>query len=236
MLDQFLALANSSRGRAAVELIKTVLSHSSVFVFGPLLDHENVAALEGTEHEPYLRLLRLFAYGTYDEYQAADGLPELNEQQLRKLRQVTIVSRAASTNTLRYKDLMGGLGVENVRELEDMIIDCIEAGLLFGRLDQRELVFEVEHAIGRDIGPNDVREMIDALSTWLGASQGVLRTLERKIEAAEKARHDGEAVDAERKARAEAAVAAALEADEASRAGKGKNGKGAKAAKGEAAQ
>lgn len=184
-LEQFLALANSSRGLAAVQLIKTVLSQPGVFHFGALLEHGNIAALEGTEHEPWLQLLRVFAYGTYPEYEArrakGEPLPDLGQQQARKLRQLSIVSEASGTKTLGYKALMDLLGVENVRELEDMIIDCIEAGLLFGRLDQKALVFEVDHASGRDIGPGDVGRMIGALTSWLGASERVLAGLEEKM-------------------------------------------------------
>lgn len=41
-LEQFLVLANSSRGLAAAELIKSVLKHATIFVFGELLDHPNI--------------------------------------------------------------------------------------------------------------------------------------------------------------------------------------------------
>lgn len=79
--------------------------------------------LETTEQKPYLDLLKLFAYGTYTEYKSEwslphghtflsltclrsarkDQLPELNPQQLTKLKQLTIVS-LASTNKVRSTD------------------------------------------------------------------------------------------------------------------------------------
>jgi len=44
-LQQFLALANSSKGLAAVELIKNILKHPSLFLFGEVLEHPNIKAV-----------------------------------------------------------------------------------------------------------------------------------------------------------------------------------------------
>lgn len=58
------------------------------------------------------------------------------------------------------------LDVPNIRDLEDMIIECIYAGLIVGQLDQQHQKLEVQFAIGRDIGPNDVQLMIGKLDSW----------------------------------------------------------------------
>ncbi|OLP97728.1 Cytochrome c6 [Symbiodinium microadriaticum] len=60
-------------------LIGQALDHSSVFVFGELLDCPNVKALEGTEFQRALELLRLFAYGTYPDYKAAVDVSSTRE-------------------------------------------------------------------------------------------------------------------------------------------------------------
>jgi hypothetical protein len=80
-----------------------------------------------------------------------------------------------------------------VRELEDLLIDCVylgtctthpstgaarfdrfthsyavmmRVGLIKGKLDQKKGAFEVQYAIGRDIGPTDVDFMMKKLNTW----------------------------------------------------------------------
>lgn len=64
-LEQFMLLAKTARGPAAVELVKQVLEAPGVYVFGELLETECVKDLsEG----PNTRLLELFAYGTYADY------------------------------------------------------------------------------------------------------------------------------------------------------------------------
>ena len=44
---QCLILANSARGRAAVALIQQAISNPHLFHFGELIDHDNIAALDG---------------------------------------------------------------------------------------------------------------------------------------------------------------------------------------------
>ena len=84
---QVLLLAKGAKGRAAVALIQQAISSPSLFHFGELLDHENIAALEqSAELKPYLDLLRIFAFGTLSEYRANPALPTINEIQVRLLR------------------------------------------------------------------------------------------------------------------------------------------------------
>ena len=44
---QYLILANGARGRAAVALVQQAISNPHLFHFGELIDHENIAALDG---------------------------------------------------------------------------------------------------------------------------------------------------------------------------------------------
>jgi len=54
-----------------------------------------------------LDLLRLFAYGTFQDYKrASSSLPSLSEFETTKLKQLTIVSLAAQSKTLHYATLM----------------------------------------------------------------------------------------------------------------------------------
>lgn len=55
----------------------------------------------------------------------------------------------------------------NVRELEDLIIDTIYAGILQGRLNQMSGQFQVMGVMGRDVkGGVEIEEMVNKLRDW----------------------------------------------------------------------
>lgn len=65
-----------------------------------------------------------------------------------------------------YSLLLGQLDIGNVRELEDLIMDSIYAGIIKGKLDQKEQRFQVDWTMGRDIRPGQISEMIKILNLW----------------------------------------------------------------------
>jgi len=202
-LEGFEALVKTNSGQACVMVIQQVLSHSSIFVFGELLDQPNVNDLANGPHKQHLELLRLFAYGTYGDYKANPELPKLNAKQLIKLKMLSIVEFAAKAKSLLYDDLMKSLDVPNVRELEDMIIECITLGLIAGKLDHRKRALEVQSVAGRDIGPGEVESMQKAFASWLSSSEQLVKQLEQKAAQAnqnyEKRKKEGADADKSRK-------------------------------------
>ena len=52
VVGQYLILANGARGRAGVALIQQAISNPQLFHFGELIDHENIAALDGALATP----------------------------------------------------------------------------------------------------------------------------------------------------------------------------------------
>lgn len=106
-LEAFILLANGAKGAAAVNLVQQVLEASGVYVFGELLDHPNIGALEKTDiGDGYFRLLTIFAYGTFGDYlRQSSTLPPLTDVMKKKLRLLTIASMATKTKLLRYSDL-----------------------------------------------------------------------------------------------------------------------------------
>ena len=49
---------------------------------------------------------------------------------------------------------------------QDMVIEVIYAEIITGKLDQVNQQIEVDYAIGRDIRPEAVKEIVDVLSQW----------------------------------------------------------------------
>eukprot|EP00608_Synchroma_pusillum_P004456 CAMPEP_0198419916 /NCGR_PEP_ID=MMETSP1452-20131203/516_1 /TAXON_ID=1181717 /ORGANISM="Synchroma pusillum, Strain CCMP3072" /LENGTH=228 /DNA_ID=CAMNT_0044140055 /DNA_START=27 /DNA_END=709 /DNA_ORIENTATION=+ len=170
--EQFCLLAKTARGRACAALIQQVLASKKVFVFGELLAMPTVQELRGTEHEAHLVLLEMFAYGKHSEYAshrtsgAQPELPDLTEPQLHKLRLLSIVALAAASKEIPYAVLQAELGLDNVRVLEDTIIDAMYAGLIKGRLDQRAAILRVRRIFGRDVRVDELPRIIAALREW----------------------------------------------------------------------
>lgn len=116
-----------------------------------------------------------------------DVLPSLNEAQITKLKQLTLVSLAQDSRvcTLRihirfphflmsyyehqilpYSRLLSVLEMPTIRELEDLIIDAIYLDIVRGKLDQREQQFEVEYTMGRDLEPGKLEQLLVSLQNW----------------------------------------------------------------------
>ena len=182
-IEQFLLLAKTAKGAAAVELIKQVLETPGIYVFGELLDVAGIKDLANNEQfEPYLRLLNIFAFGTYSSYLLnKTNLPELTPAMVIKLRHLTIVSLAIQNKYIAYDMLLKELDMKNLRELEDLIIEVIYANVVQGKMDQRNNRLEVEQTIGRDIKSEDLKAMSKVLSDWCRNCDNVLRSIELQI-------------------------------------------------------
>jgi len=75
--------------------------------------------------------------------------------------------------SLPYDELQARLDIPDVRTLEDLVISCIYAHLIQGKLNHRDRVVHVSSAAGRDVRPQSLDAMIDALGAWCVGLQGV---------------------------------------------------------------
>lgn len=79
----------------------------------------------------YYNTLNLFAYGTYKQFRAnQQDYIELSPAMQKKLQHLTIVSLAIKSKSIPYAVLLNELEIDNVRHLEDIIIEAIYAGEL----------------------------------------------------------------------------------------------------------
>jgi len=69
-----LLLAKTARGPAVAELIKQALGAPGVYVFSELLETECVKEVASGPHANYVRLLEIFAFGTYADYKSKNQL------------------------------------------------------------------------------------------------------------------------------------------------------------------
>jgi COP9 signalosome complex subunit 7 len=70
-LEPFLALSKSANSpRAAADLVTQATSHPQTYVFTELLHTPNIQALHSSpDHSNYHKLLEIFAWGTWADYQ-----------------------------------------------------------------------------------------------------------------------------------------------------------------------
>jgi len=184
-LEQFVLLAKNARGAAAVELVKQALEAPGIYVFGELLDMASIQELEGSPTSaPYFHLLQLFAFGTYKDFlnSEANSLPELSGLMLRKLRMLSVVTLAESDKLIPYSKLQSELGLESVRDVEDLIIEGISCNIMNGKMDQKNSWFEVEYVMGRDIKQSDFGGIVTVLSNWCDTCDSVLSSIETQVE------------------------------------------------------
>merc|ERR1719431_1210549 len=151
----------------------------------------NIQDLENSPNAKHLNLLNLFAYGTYKSLaENAGSLPELTGLMTRKLRLLTVVSLAEKNKLLPYKLLMAELGISTVRELEDLVIEGISAGVVLGKLDQKNSHFEVDFVIGRDIRKIDIGNIVSVLTAWCDNCDSMLTNIESQVDKVNKEKLD----------------------------------------------
>lgn len=189
-LQPFLSLCQGAEGDSAVDVIKQCLEAPGVYIFLELLQMSNVQALIGTHNENYVKLLRLFAFGSLLDYRTDPGsFPELTERMLLKLKLLTLVSLASQAKRLKYSSLMEKLEIDNLRVLEDTVIQAIYAGIIRGKLDQEQGLLEVTFSMGRDIDlgvENALDPLISKLDKWCESCEVILNSLEKQAAAANK--------------------------------------------------
>lgn len=182
-MDTYVLLAKGQRGLALVDLIQKVTADPSVFTFGELLDVQSIRELETTKHASSVDVLKLFSTGVWSDYkERASHLPDLNGAQQAKLKQLTVVSIAATSKAVPYTQLMTAVDVGTVRELEDLLIShCFYPRLISGSLNQRQGCLQVESATGRDVPRSALSDVSRGLDAWVNQSRAVLQQLENHI-------------------------------------------------------
>ena len=65
-----------------------------------------------------------------------------------------------------------------MRALEDLIIDTMYSGLVAGKIDQRQGIFRVKSAMGRDVRPDKVADVARQLGLWQQRCDALVEALE----------------------------------------------------------
>eukprot|EP00759_Apiculatamorpha_spiralis_P058947 PhF_6_TR9508/c0_g1_i1/m.14819/K12180/COPS7, CSN7; COP9 signalosome complex subunit 7 len=97
---------------------------------------------------------------------------------LQKLRELTVVHLASRNRVLPYDTIMKAVGIADVRELEDLVIDTITHDLIKAKLDQRARIVELHDVVGCDVSMEDLPAMINALVAWDKSCERTLQAIQ----------------------------------------------------------
>lgn len=211
----FLALTKSATSpRAATDLINRATSAPGTYIFTELLAAPTISTLASSP-EPDVQAwhthLAIFSHGLYSDYTSNSALPELNAAQQLKLRQLSLLNLSRDKAQLTYPSLMAHLALPSARELEDVVISAVYAGLLAARLNPSRQEVEVSSVAPlRDVQPASVAGLVNTLQQWSARCDATLAEIEASISTirAEAARA------AERKRESDRILAAAVASEE----------------------
>ncbi|EED24493.1 COP9 signalosome subunit 7 (CsnG), putative [Talaromyces stipitatus ATCC 10500] len=190
-LQPFIHLTTSSTAsspRFVANIIANATSHPNTYVFAELLETSAVQALGSAdtpeEFRGYLKLLEIFAWGTWQEYQETPGLPTLNDQQALKLRLLSLLSLSSTIRPLTYQALMQALSIPTAVKLESLVTTAIYSSLIVARLSPATnppTVNVTAVAPLRDVRPQTVSTLISILSEWEGRCGDIINGIEAEI-------------------------------------------------------
>ncbi|XP_017471244.1 PREDICTED: COP9 signalosome complex subunit 7 isoform X2 [Rhagoletis zephyria] len=181
-LNQHCTAAKSAQGAKLLDVVRQVLEAPSIYVFGELLALPNVQELKDGPHIKYYNTLNLFAYGTYKQYrQQPSEYLELTATMQKKLQHLTIVSLAIKNKCIPYEVLLEELEINNVRHLEDVIIEAIYADIIHGKLFQNNRFLEIDYAQGRDIPPGYTSKIAQTLQQWVDSCNTISNCIDVQI-------------------------------------------------------
>lgn len=114
---------------------------------------------------------------------ANPDLPPLNDKQLEKLKQLSLITLASrGAEHLTYPSLLRSLELPSIRVLEDLVISAIYAGLLHAKLDTASQLVEVSSTAGRDVAPSEIPSMVATLNAWCKQCEDVLADIDGQME------------------------------------------------------
>ena len=142
------------------------------------------ALASAPDGDAILRTLDLFSYGTYKE--ASNMQQTLTDAQLLKLRMLTIVTlveRACldAHGVVPYSTVAQELSLEvdtleSNRQVEELMIACIYAGIVNGKLCQKTRSLVVSSTDGPPCRPRDVQNVASMLESLKAMQQNLIST------------------------------------------------------------
>jgi len=154
----------------AHQCIVSCIAHPQVFVVDHLLDLHPISALEGQLiHD----LLEIFVSGNLSDYiefydnnrEFAEKLALSHEENMRKMRLLTLASMAQDNSEITYDELIDKLNLEK-DEVEPFVIEAIGSQLIRGKINEPEDKIVVSSTINRTFGDAEWHLIKNKLEVW----------------------------------------------------------------------
>lgn len=177
----------STTAEQAMKICIDCTTDIHLFVFSEILATSIIRSLDSSPNEKYYQLLQLFAHGTIPDYflsnnKTSHSVPTLNEEQIHKLRLLTLVTLSDGKSLIPYSNLKACLKFKNDEHVEQIIRDAISAGLIRGKMNQKLKVLQVSSTVGRDIIiDRNIAKMNDVLKFWLNRTDQLVAVLDDRI-------------------------------------------------------
>lgn len=129
------------------------IAHPKIFVMDHLLDLHPIRALDGQlSHE----LLQIFVNGDLSDYiefyngnqEFVEKLAVTHEENLRKMRLLTLASMSQDTPEIQFDQLVEKLNLER-GDVESFVIEAIGSGLVQGKINEPEAKIMISSTINR---------------------------------------------------------------------------------------
>lgn len=183
------AAAKPHAARAALNAIKSFTENPMAH---PQFDCDRILGLpiiqdlkNDKEHAHTFTLLHIFACDTVGEYldlvkqqpKLCDKLGLDNDQNLQKLRALTICSLGMENERLSYETLIDKLKVDDKDAVEAVLIDAVMAGRVDAKIDQESEEVIIQRTTQRSFRKEDWRTIGNKLDAWKNNIHNVLATL-----------------------------------------------------------
>lgn len=172
---------------SVIAILGRMLEDEAIHHFGQLLELPEFKELMAKDESlhPYQALVEIFAFGTFNDYRSQRGqLPALTDAQVKKLKQLTLVSMASCTKVLSYDALAEELDLKDLHQMEELVVDANYKDLVVAKLDQKQRRVEVDYVAGRDVRREDLTNLHRMLQQWSTLCQTSMETLSQQIKAA----------------------------------------------------
>jgi len=171
------------------QVVGEMLADPLVMRFASFVQCQNVKNLENNFPNVW-NTLSLFVNGSFSDYQSDSSIYEqLNEKQLRKLKELTLIDMCSKGSILHYQSAMESLEISNIRELEDLLIHLVSLKFIKVVLNQKEQYASVTRCSGREFSPEDIPFMLNKLvllnercKEWTGHIDEQLQEIKRSTD------------------------------------------------------
>jgi COP9 signalosome complex subunit 7 len=181
-LEPYILLSKSASPRAAADIITQATASPHTFVFAELLQTPNIQALRKSEYAKHLKLLEIFAWGTWADYQANEKeLPSLSSLQQQKLQLLSLLPLARTHKPLTYATLQSSLSLSTTEELESLLTAAIYAELIDATLDPFHQVVHIDSVAPlRDVAPGSITNLSASFEEWSNKCQSMLSDIDKE--------------------------------------------------------